>query len=192
MKRTNGMNCFYFTLLIFVALGLSACTQSPDIEVNQEPHIEMYEGKSLRIAVVGKPPIVKEEQVSFAEISFDEMTNEKISSYDAVIITEENLIKAAESQYADIYLNASIPFFFIQSQKGPYPFTDKDLEYSDARDIPYNNYYATGFLIEGQEEKHWNYGLYNDEVNDENIKEMYSRLFSTIEQYSQPWYINKA
>ncbi|WP_225983677.1 MULTISPECIES: hypothetical protein [Bacillaceae] len=36
---------------------------------------------------------MKEEQVEFTEISFGEMTNKEMNSYDAVIISENNLLK---------------------------------------------------------------------------------------------------
>jgi len=178
MRKSKGLKYFY---LILIALSLSACTPSPDFE--------LYEGKSLRIAVVGESPEVKEKQVNFKEISFDEMTSEELKSYDAIFIMRENLNKAAESYYADVYLNSTIPFFFIQSTKSYHPFIDKEQEYADARDFSqYNDYYATGFLASLKDENHkfWRYGLYNDIDNNENIKEVYSRIFNTIEQNSHP------
>ncbi|QBP39864.1 hypothetical protein [Paenisporosarcina antarctica] len=178
MKKSKEMKYFHFILLV---LTLSACTPSPDFE--------MYEGKSLRIAVVGEPPEVKEEQVHFKEISFDEMTSEELKSYDAVFIMRENLPQAAESYYADIYLNSPNPFFFIQSTKSYNSFIDKEQEYADALDISqYGGYYATGFLASLKDENHkfWRYGLYNDIENNENIKDVYSRIFNTIEQNSHP------
>ena len=30
--------------------------------------------------------------------------------------------------------------------------------------------------------KNWSYGLYNDKKTDENMKEMYSRMFKTIDE----------
>ena len=60
-----------------------------------------------------EPPEVKEEQVEFTKISFDKMTNKELNSFDAVFIREDNLFEAAEDQYADVYLDSTIPFFFI-------------------------------------------------------------------------------
>ncbi|MFE8699913.1 hypothetical protein ACFYKX_04670 [Cytobacillus sp. FJAT-54145] len=91
---------FLFIPLLIVLIALSACTQSQDFE--------LYEGKPLRIAVVGELPDVKEEQVRFDEISLDEISSEEVANYDAVIITEEHLHEASESQYADVYLNSTI------------------------------------------------------------------------------------
>ncbi|HSJ67692.1 MAG TPA: hypothetical protein VK921_08455 [Anditalea sp.] len=149
---------------------------------SSKPDFELYEGKNLSIAVLGTEPKIEEEQVNLQEISFEEFTTEELRKYDAVFVTKESFSKAAESQYASTYLDSHIPFFFIESNRGAYPFIDAELAYEDAREMPHTKYYANGFLaISKEEQKTWNYGLYNDEVNEENIKEMFSRIFETIE-----------
>lgn len=150
-----------------------------------KPEFELYEGKELSIAVLGTKPEVEEEQVDFQEITFDEFTTEELNKFDAVFIMKENLEEAAESQYAPIYSDTHIPFFFIENNKDAYPFIDADLAYEDAREIPDHNYYATSFLkTPYDEERTVRYGLYNDEVSEENIREAFSRMFKTVEQSS--------
>ncbi|MBY0121602.1 hypothetical protein [Bacillus sp. S/N-304-OC-R1] len=172
----KGRNYLSFVLLILI-FALSACTQSPDFE--------LYEGKSLRIAVVGEPPEVKEEQVTFNEISFDSLTGEEIGSYDAIFITEENLPQASESNYANIYLESTIPFFFI-SANSLIPFTEKETEFNKSWSWTAGISYAVGVITskEDKSSKSWGFGLYNDKKTDENIKEVYSRIFETIEGLS--------
>nr|WP_240548443.1 hypothetical protein [Paenibacillus lignilyticus] len=142
----------------------------------------MYSGKPLRIAVVGVPPKVKEEQVSFIKISFDEMTINKLKDYDAVFVMKENLLKAAESQYADFYMSSIIPVYFI-STKSHVPFTEKDIEFEDSWRWSPGNSYAVGVLSSQKNHtlKNWGFDLYNDEKTDANIEELYSRIFKTIE-----------
>lgn len=173
MNRKKGKNYLSFILLILI-LALTACTQSPDFE--------LYEGKSIKIAVVGEPPEVNEEQVIFTEISFDEMTSEELKSYDAVFIRENNLSEAAESQYADVYLYSTIPFFFIGTDNYV-PFIEKDLEYNKNSNWTAGTSYTVGVLLSHL--KHWEYGLYNDKKTDEHIKEMFSRIFKTIDALNQ-------
>ncbi|WP_312475251.1 hypothetical protein [Neobacillus sp.] len=144
---------------------------------------ELYEGKSLSIAVIGEPPQVREAQINFKEITFDDLTKEDLVDFDAVIIMGENLNHAAESQYADIYINSPIPFFFI-STTSHLPFTQKDIEYGETWNWTPGNSYAVGVLKsqEDDELRAWGYGLYDDEKTNEHIEDVYSRIFMTIEE----------
>lgn len=175
MKRTRGMRWFIFTFIFL--LTLSACSPKPEFE--------LYDGKPLRIAVVGELPEVEEEQIEFDPVTFEELTSETLGSYHAVMITEDKLVEASESQYADLYVESPIPFFFI-SANNPIPFTVKDVVYDSSWEWTEGKSYAVGFLtIHGEGDdvsRSWGYGLYNNEKNDENIKELYARIFKTIEE----------
>ncbi|SDX06405.1 hypothetical protein [Paenibacillus sp. CF384] len=173
MKRTKEKQYLFFIIVLIFAL--SACTSNPDFD--------LYEGKPLRIAVVGVPPKVKEEQVSFIKISFDEMISDNLKDYDAVFVMKENLLEAAESQYADFYLSSIIPVFFI-STKSHVPFTEKDIEFEESWGWAPGNSYAVGVLSlqKNHTFKHWEFGLYNDEKTDAHIEDLYSRIFKTIEE----------
>ena len=156
-------------------LGITACSSNPNFKI--------YEGRPLNIAVIGEIPEVKEDQISFEKVEFDYLFIEDFKKYDAVFITKENLSKASESQYTDIYLNSNLPFFFIEATKSYRSFIEEDLTYEDDLDLKeISNHYAIGFLSSKEsEDKYWYYGLYNDKESPENIKEMFSRIFSTIE-----------
>lgn len=154
---------------------------------NEDPEFELYKGKPLNIAVVGESPEIKEKQISFSEYSFEKlmlMSND-LDSYDAIFIMEENLSQAAESQYADVYLNSTIPFFFI-SAKSHIPFTVNTTEYNESWDWTPGNSYAVGVLKSTEDDslKNWGFGLYNDEMTEEHVKEMYSRIFKEVEKES--------
>jgi hypothetical protein len=163
-----------FVVLLLLLLAIFGCTKST--------HFKLYEGKPLRIAVVGEPPEVKEEQVTFRKISFDKLTGEEIGSYDAVFITEESLPQASKSKYANTYLDSTIPFFFI-SANSHIPFTIKETELNESWKWSAGNNYAVGVLASNEDKslKSWGFGLYNDKKTDENIKEVFSRIFETIE-----------
>lgn len=167
-----------FVVLLLLLLALSGCTQST--------HFKLYEGKPLRIAVVGEPPEVKEEQVTFSKISFDKLTGEELGSYDAVFITEENLLQASKSNYANTYLDSTIPFFFI-SANSHIPFTIKETEFNESWNWSAGNNYAVGVLMSYEDKslKSWGFGLYNDRKTDESIKEVFSSIFETIEGLEQ-------
>lgn len=173
MKRLNRKRYLCFILLI-LTVTLTACTSSPDLEA--------YEGDSLKIAVVGNPPKVKEEQVRFTKISFDEMVSEEMNSYDAVFIRENHLLEGSKSQYADVYLASTIPFFFIGTNNF-LPFTQEDYKYDKTSNWTSGTSYTVGILASQENDtlNTWGYSLYNDTKSDENMKEMYSRIFKTID-----------
>ena len=165
-------------ILILLVFALSACAPNSDFQ--------LYKGNPLRIAVVGEPPEVRKEQVRFATISFDEMINQQPNTFDAVFITDNNLTEAAGNQYAEVYVNSTIPFFFIGTDAYA-PFTEKDLEYDKSMNWTPGKGYAVGVLTleDGHELKFWKYGLYNDEKKDEHINDVYTRIFKTIYDLKQ-------
>jgi hypothetical protein len=142
-----------------------------------------YEGNALKIAVIGEPPEVKEEQVMFTQISFEKLLSEELESYDAVFITENHLYEAAESQYANHYLQSSIPIFFIAANSH-IPFTVKETQYDPTWSWSAGNDYAVGVLHAQKDNilKSWGYGLYNDKKSEAHIKEVYSRIFIMIDK----------
>ncbi|WP_231687749.1 lysozyme inhibitor LprI family protein [Bacillus sp. CHD6a] len=160
--------------LLFV-FALTACSQ--------DSVFNMFEGNALDIAVVGETPEVNEDQVTFTEISFDEMTPENLTSYDAVFIRENNLSKASEDQFADVYSALPIPFYFIGTDNFV-PFTEKDLEYDNTSEWTPGVSYAVGVLISHEDNswKHWGFGLHNDIKTDKHLKDMYSRIFMSIDE----------
>ncbi|MBD8069626.1 hypothetical protein [Bacillus sp. PS06] len=176
MNRKIGINYLSF-LLLLLTFSLTACTQSPVFE--------LYEGRPLEIAVIGEPPEVNEEQVVFREISFDQIASEELDSYDAVIIRENNLSEAAEGKYADIYLNSTIPFFFI-SANNHIPFTVKETGYNESWHwtTGKGESYAVGVLLikESESLKSWGFSIGDDYNEDEHIKDIYSSIFKEIDE----------
>lgn len=155
---------------------LASCNKTQSIKTN------LYGGRALSIAIIGETPVVREKQVKFVKIQFSDLEKEAFDSrYDAIFITKDNLSEAAQGKYASIYKKSKIPFFFIQTKKSYIPFIQEDLSYEKAPDMP-NQTYATGILCNGDNLKSWGYGLYNDIENQENVKDIYSRIFETISQ----------
>lgn len=166
-----------FKFIILVVMLVTSCTFT--VKTVDTP---LYSGKRLSIGVVGEAPNIRENHVSFTNISFNELEKySKLSAkFNAVFIMSKHLSKAAQSKYAKVYKNSGIPFFFIGSTKSYVPFIYEELSYEDVPDSS-NDMYASGFLRLDNENRNWGYGLYNDKVNDPNIKDAYSRIFTTIE-----------
>ncbi|TFD94545.1 hypothetical protein E2491_12910 [Jeotgalibacillus sp. R-1-5s-1] len=162
-----------FNLIGILFVTLSACSQTPDFE--------SYDGSELNIGVIGEAPAVNEEQVYFDEISFDVLNGEIDHGYDAIFVMPENLKKASEIQYADIFSTTETPVFFI-SAKSHIPFTIAETTYSDQWQWSPGNSYSVGVVKQENDLfRSIGYGLYNEKETKENINEMYSRIFEKVE-----------
>ncbi|MFS0636907.1 hypothetical protein AB1K84_13475 [Mesobacillus foraminis] len=162
-------------LLVLMLLLISACNKV-------DGRTELYEGKVLTIGVVGTPPKVNETDIKFNRIQLTDILKEDFhKSYDGIFIMKDSLIEASEPQYAKVYQNSPIPFFFIETEKSYLPFVDKELSYEGAITVKTKSY-ATGYLKKKEQITYWEYGLYNDKVNDNNIRGAYSRIFKTISE----------
>ncbi|TYR74234.1 hypothetical protein FZC79_15590 [Rossellomorea vietnamensis] len=161
--------------LIILIFLLSGCSSSPDFKV--------YEGKPLSIAVIGEPPEVREENITFSEVTFEDLNNLKKLDHDAVFITEENLKEASAGNYEETYLNSDIPFFFLEAWSH-IPFTERESEMDQNWKWSPGKSFAVGILSSGEDDSlnSWGYSLYNDEKTDETVDEVFSRIFTTIEE----------
>lgn len=164
--------------IIGVLMGLIICMMVGCNTVNSTK----YNGRNLNIAVVGEVPTVRENIVTFNKVSFSDLKKEKFSKdYDAVFISEENLSEASKGEYSYIYKKSTIPFFFIGGQKDHVPFIYEDLSYEEVPNTQ-SQMYAVGILFDNDDYNYVGYGLYNDTKNKENIEDVYSRIFKSIDE----------
>jgi len=165
--------------ILFLLVIITGCTTDTSANSVYTP---LYTGKPLVIGIIGDNPEVREDNVEFRNITFKQLeeNNNLSSEVDAVIIMKEHLVEAAEGKYAKVYKNPSMPYFFIESTKSIVPFVVEELSYDQVTETG-NLDYASGYLQKKDgSSQHWGYGLYNDKVNETNIKDAYSRIFTTI------------
>jgi len=156
-----------------LSIALVGCSSDPVRAPN-------YEGKPVTIGIIGTPPAMRERNVNFEQIDFDQLEEVDSSSrYDAVFITEEHLSEAADSKYAPIYKTAGVPFFFIESKKSHLPFISEQRTYEEFPDMN-TDAYVSGYFGDNRNSKYWSYGLQNDEPNRSDIEDVYTRIFETI------------
>lgn len=95
MKRILG----YFLLVITLSI-FTSCNKLQSQSVKTNP----YAGRALGIGIIGEAPEVREEQVRFTKIQFSDLEEKTFDSqYDAIFITKDNLLEAAQGKYAAIY-----------------------------------------------------------------------------------------
>ncbi|CUA79211.1 hypothetical protein [Anoxybacillus suryakundensis] len=142
-------------------------------------HSPVYSGRELKIGIVGDIPNIRENNVSFIQMSLEDVLQKKfVTKVDSVFITKKHLKEAAEPQYAKIYWESPIPFVFIDSEKVYLAFLDDQLSYEDAHTIKSGDY-VVGF----HKDTYFGIGLYNNIRNEKTIQDCYSRLFVIIERF---------
>ena len=158
---------------------------APDLDNETNVHIpefDTYKGESLKIGVVGNPPEVREtDLVHFESLTFKDLAEGNFKSMDAIFIMKENLEEASESKYTNVYLESSIPFFFIESKKGTIPFINPAISYKEFPEVGGGIYFASGYLP--LTTTTFEFGLYNDIKNQETMTYVYSNIFEEIHKY---------
>jgi hypothetical protein len=166
---------WFLLLLMIVLVG---CTE-------KLPEFEEYAGRPLGIAVIGAAPDVRETNVTFEEFPMDDLLFVDTSEYDAVFIMKEHLEVASAAEYTEVYTSSKIPFFFIESTKGSFPFSNPDALYSNSHERGGGLGFAAGYMPSsgpGKEPTTYNFGQYNDIKNEDTIKGTYSTIFNKIQE----------
>ncbi|OEH91712.1 hypothetical protein [Bacillus solimangrovi] len=166
------------TLMLFF---LSAC-QTSNVE-------ELYEGVSLKIAVVGELPNIREDNITFNKLSLNELYHANLDVYDAVFIMEDHLSDAANEKYVKMYKEKKVPYFFVGSKAYTIPFQDFQNPASyevEAKKVNDTYYFISGLLYEegGESFRSWSlpYSYIDNEIQRDNVQGVYSRVFEVIEK----------
>lgn len=165
-------------LIILTVILLTACNSKV---ANKSTNVKEYTGQELKVGVVGEIPKVMKKNINLVSIDFTDFQKQNLASYDGIIITKEHLTQASENQYADVYNQSNIPFFFMQSEKSYLPFADNQTTYDQAIKVK-NKSYTTGYINTNEIVRHWELSL-NDKLDDKKaVNEVYSRIFMLIEK----------
>lgn len=159
-------------------LVLSCCFLTAGCASNDESVLIPNE-QTIKIGVVGHPPMVDEKNIEFTELELGAVSSTSDTEFHALFIMPESLEEASSARFAGFYKNVKYPVFFIGSTKSFYPFIEETLTYSKAPSTN-SGMYATGFINENGQYKIIEYGFKNDEQTEENLKDLYSRIFNTI------------
>ena len=176
-QLTGGVIVRKISLLFIMVILLVSC---------KNDDLNLYKGRDLKIAVIGAIPEVREENITFKKITFEDLQNntDNLSKeVDAIFIMKEYLHEADDDQYVAAYRTLKVPTFFMQSTKAHVPFVNEGVQYDDIIEVDPTNF-ATGFLDLGTDEEikehTWRYKLEKKQNN----QDVYSRIFATIESVS--------
>ncbi|AQQ55053.1 hypothetical protein B0X71_08420 [Planococcus lenghuensis] len=106
----------------------------------------------------------------------DNVRAEEFEGLDAVVIMEPALPEAAKPEFAAVYEDSPIPFFFADSETIIYAFLDEQVDYGETLETEPGEYLMGAF-----NGTTISLGLYNDIKSKETIASAYNRLFKIIE-----------
>ncbi|HSO58042.1 MAG TPA: hypothetical protein VLQ66_07375 [Paenisporosarcina sp.] len=87
--------------------------------------------------------------------------------------------------YAEVYTSSRILFFFIESTKRSFPFSNADALYSSSQERADGTYFAAGYLPSSKSQVEgttYGFDLYNDIKYEDTIKGTYSIIFNKIQE----------
>ena len=171
--KTMRLKLCFSSLSIFLLLILSACSND---EVN-------YDGKPLKIAVIGDIPELINEKIHFEPISLDEFGEDTLhisTNFDAVMITPVMFEEASNDRFVEVYTHSNIPIIFFDSEKRNLPFTNRGTTYETAHWESLNNGSHTTIYLSDKDanrEDTWYFQL-KDESELDNL---YKAIFEKAE-----------
>ncbi|MGJ9385485.1 hypothetical protein [Salipaludibacillus sp. CF4.18] len=187
-----------FLIMLILALHLLvACTSDQSNSItesnNSESKVynpvleeEQYNGQNLEFGVIGEEPDIREEQVNFVSISFEELKNIKSRNFDGVFIMESYLPKAADEEFRKIYEEITVPTFFVGSKAKAVPFMNLNNQISYEENIDRINdsgTYISGLWYPESETItfEFKYPIEDSQFNRSRVEEIYSAVFKTVE-----------
>lgn len=144
-----------------------------------------YSGELLNITTIGNAPEIDAENILFTKMTFNDFEeNPAPIDSDAVFIMPEHLGEASKDEYVELYKEMNIPVFFIGTTKSHIPFFLEDATYEDTADVSPTSY-AAGYLYDHENElgETWIFPKesIDDEITDQEIDEIYTEIFETVE-----------
>lgn len=157
---------------ILFLLTLSACSND---EVK-------YDGKPLKIAIIGDVPELHNKKIHFEPISLDELSEDAVqisTDFDAIMITPLMFEEASNDRFVEVYNSSKIPIIFFDSEKRNLPFTNGGLTYETARgESLKNGSHTTIYLsdIDANREDVWYFYLKDEKELDVLYKEIFEKV----------------
>ncbi|EGA90518.1 putative lipoprotein [Planococcus donghaensis MPA1U2] len=176
-----------FSLLILEACNLQTEEPKRQIqEVNERSNRLEYLGRNLEIAVLGSPPKVNTDKVTFTSVDIEKLSIQTAEEYDGFFVMEEYLERAADGPYTKVFANSNVPFFFIGTEASYLPFVDDEVSYEDyAKRIHNEEIFAQGYYPGAERGAlGWSFSILVKDVTEkeysEFARELYYEMFKII------------
>lgn len=180
--------------LLFLITGCTSGESDSSNDINDidskifesELEEEIYNGQSLTFGIIGEEPEIREDQVNFVSLGFEELQNDEYTNVDGIFVMEGYLSEAAEEDNRIAYENMTIPIFFVESKARVIPFlniTNQVTYEENVERINDNETYISGVWYPETEviTFEFKYPVEDSEYSRDSIEEVYSAVFKTVE-----------
>ncbi len=179
-------------LLTLSASLITACsfqtgdTQQENAEPDKQDAQEKYVGRDLEIGVLGMPPEINSEKITFHTVEVEELSIETVEQYDSFFVMEEYLEKAADGPYTEVFTQSDALFFFIQTAAYYFPFVDDDINYVDySKRVHDEEIFSYGYYpLADEGASGWQFNILAKDLTEEEYTEttrgLYYEMFNVI------------
>ncbi|WP_434400585.1 hypothetical protein M1Q06_15675 [Planococcus sp. 11815] len=183
LKKLNRI--FMISMVILFLFVISACssqiedTQQEVVEPNKQDTQEEYLGRNLEIGVLGTPPEIDSEKITFSTVEIEELSIETVEQYDSFFVMEEYLERAADSPYTEVFANSDVLFFFIQTEAYYFPFVDDEISYTDySKRVHDEEIFSLGYYPAAEEgASSWQFNILAKDLSEEEYEEVVRGLY---------------
>ncbi|WP_211655493.1 hypothetical protein [Planococcus alpniumensis] len=180
------------SMIILFLVVIAACssqteeTQQEDVESNKKDAQEEYLGRNLEIGVLGTPPEIDSEKITFSTVEIEELSIETVEQYDSFFVMEEYLERAADGPYTEVFANSDVLFFFIKTEAYYFPFVNDEISYTDySKRVHDEEIFSLGYYPAAEEgASSWQFNILAKDLAEEEYEEvvrgLYYEMFNVI------------
>lgn len=188
LTRVSTISALMLCLFTMAACSFRTVdTQQEDMELEKQYGQEEYLGRNLKIGVLGTPPEIDSEKITFDTVEIEELSTEKVEQYDSFFVMEEYLERAADGPYTDVFANSDVLFFFVQTTAYYFPFVDDEISYVDySKRVHDEEIFSYGYYPLAEEgASSWQFNLLAKDLTEEEytetVKGLYYEMFKVIQ-----------
>ncbi|AUD15065.1 MULTISPECIES: hypothetical protein [unclassified Planococcus (in: firmicutes)] len=190
LKKLNRI--FMISMVILFLFIIAACssqtedTQQEVVEPNKQDTQEEYLGRNLEIGVLGTPPEIDSEKITFSTVEIEELSIETVEQYDSFFVMKEYLERAADGPYTEVFANSDVLFFFIKTEAYYFPFVDDEISYIDySKRVHDEEIFSSGYYPAAKEgAAGWQFNILAKDLTEKEHKEivrgLYYEMFNVI------------
>ncbi|REJ05629.1 hypothetical protein [Halobacillus trueperi] len=169
------MKKYYVCYILLLFLVACSNGEAESTESNEDDTLQ----SKLNIAVVGSPPSVETDKVTYTTIELSKLIkdNATLEEYDALFIMPDVFKEASQDKYTLSFKEVVIPTVFINTKKRHLPFVTEGMSYENAPKVIETDHFAVIYMYSGGEENREDIWYVEKKGSEEkNYQKLYERI----------------